>query len=213
MKKWIIMIMLLSLLLTMAACGKKEQPIQELKDETAAELPAEEQQETAAEPEAEQTEVEEPTGESSEEVTEESETPAEEAEDPVEAAPGEMARIYGVLTAMDVPAMLPLDAEMQLDYCGIDSATVKESVVAICADSLRADEIWLIEAQDEDAAKAIVGLAEFRLEQKSEESITYSPEQYEVIQKAVLLQKGNYVILLVSPIAETLWETVERELK
>ena len=98
-----------------------------------------------------------------------------------------------------MPEMLKLDAGMMLDYCGIRQEDVKQAVVAICADSLRTDEIWLLEATDADAAQRLMELADKRLAKKGEESITYSPEQYAVVEKAQLVQMGTYIALLVSP--------------
>ena len=107
---------------------------------------------------------------------------------------------YEKLTqAATLPEMLELDASLMLDYCGIKEADVTAAKVLICADSLRTDEIWLIQAKDAAAADTIVKLAEKRLTKKGEESITYSPEQYAVVEKAELLRQGNFVALIVSP--------------
>ncbi len=103
---------------------------------------------------------------------------------------------------VQMPEMLKLDAGMMLDYCGIRQEDVKQAVVAICADSLRTDEIWLLEAVDEAAAGRLMELANKRLQKKGEESKEYSPEQYAVVEKAKLLQKGNFIALLVSPDSE-----------
>ena len=112
----------------------------------------------------------------------------------------DMKQLYAsIQSAVKMPEMLTLDEMLMLDYCGIRGEQVKQAVVAICADSLRTDEVWLLEAVDEVTAKVLAELANTRLKAKGEESITYSPEQYAVVQKAELLQMGNYVILLVSP--------------
>lgn len=96
-------------------------------------------------------------------------------------------------------AMLKLNEGLLLDLCGIRSEDVKQAVVAICEDSLLTDEIWVVEATDEAAAQRIIELAKNRLKKKGEESITYSPEQYAVVEKAQLLQNGSFVVLLVAP--------------
>ena len=98
-----------------------------------------------------------------------------------------------------LPEMLELNPGMMLDFCGINDADVKQAIVVICADSLRADEIWLVEAVDAEAAARIKGLAETRLEQKDAESVTYSPEQNAVVKQAELICIDNYIALLVSP--------------
>ncbi len=123
-----------------------------------------------------------------------------------------MASVYDKLTtAAQIPEMLQLEASMMLDYCGIDSAKTKQAVVQICADSLRTDEIWLLEATDEAAAKELMDAANERLRKKGEESITYSPEQYAVVQKAKLFQTGNYVVLIVSPDVDALVTAFNQE--
>lgn len=121
-----------------------------------------------------------------------------------------VADIYAQLgEKVALPEMLSVNEGMMLDFCGIEEGDRKNAVVAICADSLKTDEIWVIEATDEAAAERIVDLAKSRLKKKGEESITYSPEQYAVVEKAQLLQNGSYVILLVSPDAESLATALE----
>ncbi len=126
---------------------------------------------------------------------------------PVEMA---VADIYTQLGEKVVlPEMLTVNESMILDFCGIEEKDRKNAVVAICADSLKTDEIWVIEAADEAAAQRIVDLAKARLKKKGEESITYSPEQYAVVEKAQLLQNGNHVVLLVSPEVQSLATALE----
>ncbi len=103
-----------------------------------------------------------------------------------------------------MPEMIALDADMMLNYCGIKAEDCAEFYVSICADSLRTDEIWLIKAKDATALKTLSDLATARLKAKGDESITYSPEQYEVVQKAKVVTKGDYFALLVSPDAAAL---------
>lgn len=112
---------------------------------------------------------------------------------------------------VEIPEMLALNESLMLDYCGIAAEDVKQTIVYICADSLRTDEIWLIEAVDDAAAKRIVDLANARLKTKGDESITYSPEQYAVVEKAQLLQQGNYIALFVSPDAEAMANVFRQE--
>ena len=126
---------------------------------------------------------------------------------PVEMAVADIYTQLGEKIAL--PEMLTVSESMILDFCGIEENDRKSAVVAICADSLKTDEIWVIEAADEAAAKRIVDLAKARLKKKGEESITYSPEQYAVVEKAQLLQNGNHVILLVSPDVQPLATALE----
>lgn len=103
-----------------------------------------------------------------------------------------------------LPEMLPMDEAMMLNFCGIKAEQCKQVVVAVCSDGLRADEVWLIEAVDEGALEELKSLADGRLTRKGEESITYSPEQYEVVKKAEVITAGNYLAVLVSPDVDAL---------
>jgi hypothetical protein len=98
-----------------------------------------------------------------------------------------------------MPEMLVMDEMMMLNFCGIEAEMCQQAVVSVCFDGLRADEIWLIEAKDADSLKQLETLAQSRLERKGEESITYSPEQYEVVQDAEVITNGNYLVVIVSP--------------
>jgi len=123
-----------------------------------------------------------------------------------------MEAVYSKLCkAAALPPMLDLDKDLMLDYCGIKADTVKQAMVLICEDSLRTDEIWLIEANDEDTAKQIKELADKRLKAKAAESETYSPQQYAVVQKAELIQTGSYVALFVSPDSAALAQAFRQE--
>ena len=106
--------------------------------------------------------------------------------------------VYDSMIAQ-MPEMLVMDEMMMLNFCGIEAEMCEQAVVSVCFDGLRADEVWLIEAKDADALKQLEALAQSRLERKGEESITYSPEQYEVVQKAEVLTAGNYLAVIVSP--------------
>lgn len=117
----------------------------------------------------------------------------------------DMQAVYtDICGSVQVPEMLELNEGLMLDYCGIKAEDVSQAIVLICADSLRTDEIWLLEAVDAKAASRLMALAEKRLNKKGEESITYSPEQYKVVEKAQLLQAGNCIALLVSPDSEAM---------
>ena len=59
----------------------------------------------------------------------------------------------------DFPEMIPVP-ENRLGYMfGIEQKDYTQEVIAVSADSLRADEIWLIEAVDEAAAQRLEELA------------------------------------------------------
>jgi hypothetical protein len=109
-----------------------------------------------------------------------------------------------IISGVEMPDMMPVDADIMLDMFGIQAAQCKQAQVYLCVNSLRADEIWLIEATDEAALAQLKQMAQNRLTAKDEESVTYSPEQNAIVKKAHLETYGNYLVMIVSPDVETI---------
>lgn len=103
-----------------------------------------------------------------------------------------------------MPDMFEPDGDTMLNFLGIDTADCTQAVVYICADGMRTDEVWLLEAKDAETLEKLKGLAEVRIQAKADETISYAPDQYAVVQKAELLVNGNYLALLVSPEVDTM---------
>lgn len=120
--------------------------------------------------------------------------------------------LYEKLEACGIPAMLDLDQDMQQALYGIAKEDVKQSLVKVCEDALRADEIWLIEASDAEAAQRIKTLADNRVQQKDDESITYDPEQNAIVRKSFVTVEGNYVFFICSPDVEAMTKIVNEAL-
>ena len=113
--------------------------------------------------------------------------------------------VYDSMTAVaDMPDMVVVPNDKGEFLFGIAPGDCKQEIVAICQDSLLADELWLIEATDQEAADRIEALAQNRVQQKAAELENYLPEQYQVVQQAQLSREGNCVVLLVSPLAKEL---------
>lgn len=122
-------------------------------------------------------------------------------------APMDLDQIYASITAdVDMPEMIRVEHDMLLDLYGVKPEHFQQAEVYICADSLRADEIWLIEAKDAEALAQLKTLAQNRINQKDEESATYSPEQNAIVKKAKVIERGNYLVMLVSPDVDALAE-------
>lgn len=99
----------------------------------------------------------------------------------------------------NLPEMYAVDAELMLDLYGIRQEYCKQAVLYICVNSLRADEIWLLEAADAASMETLKSLMQSRLDQKDAESVTYSPEQNAVVKAAQIIEAGNYLVMIVSP--------------
>lgn len=103
-----------------------------------------------------------------------------------------------------LPDMFSMDPETMLNFLGISTEDCAQCVVSVCADGMRADEVWLIEAKDAAALERLTGLAQTRIAAKEDETISYAPDQYAIVTEAELLTNGNYLALLISPNVEQL---------
>jgi hypothetical protein len=123
-----------------------------------------------------------------------------------------LADTYTAITAnANMPEMWKVDNDLLLDLYGIQAQQCKQLEVYQCVNSLRADEIWLIEAVSADALAELKQKAEARLTDKDEQSITYDPEQNAIVKKAHLATYGNYLVMIVSPDVETITAAFKTE--
>lgn len=107
-----------------------------------------------------------------------------------------------------LPEMYSPDGDTLLNFMGIDEEDCQQLYVSICAEGMDADEVWLIQAKDATALDTLKELAQTRIQAKLDETETYLPDQYVVVQKAELVVKDLYLALLISPQVDTMKETV-----
>lgn len=131
-------------------------------------------------------------------------------EEPAEKA--DLSNLYDACTASMTPMML-VEGDTRRDFMGIEEEDCLQVFTAFAEDGLLTDELWLIEAKDQAAFDRLKALAEGRMEAKKEETVSYSPEQYAVVEQGVILEKGLYLVLIVSPNVDVIRADVEMFLK
>jgi len=112
-----------------------------------------------------------------------------------------------------LPEMVILDEKSMLNQYGVDMSVCNQAIVATCADGLRSDEVWLIEAVDEESAATIAELAQARVDREGEETKNYAPDQYAVVEKAQIITDSNNVVLIISPDVDALADLYNSSLK
>lgn len=117
----------------------------------------------------------------------------------------DMQQVYDSYTQY-LPEMVLLDETSMMNLYGVDVANCNQAIIATCGDGLRSDEIWLVEAVDEQCAQEIAELAQNRIEREKEETKNYAPDQYAVVEKAQIITQGNNVVMIISPDVDTLVE-------
>lgn len=103
-----------------------------------------------------------------------------------------------------LPDMFFPDEATLMNFLGISVDDCVRYKVAICAEGLRADEVWLIEAKDDAALKKLEELAQVRIQSKLDETETYAPDQYLIVQKAEVLTNDRYLAFFISPDVESM---------
>lgn len=108
-----------------------------------------------------------------------------------------------------MPDMIVLDETTRENFYGIEAGDCAQVITAICADGMVTDEIWLIEAKDAGTLENLKALAEGRMQAKADETISYAPDQYAVVEKGRILTQGKYLALVVTPEVETVAAAIE----
>ncbi len=96
------------------------------------------------------------------------------------------------------------DPSKLLDYYGIDSSKVDDFQVMMNSSGVEQDEIVMIKAIDDAAAQEISEKLGARLEDKKSQMKNYIPEQYAMLEKCSVQQKGLYVYMFLSEDAKTM---------
>ncbi len=128
-----------------------------------------------------------------------------------EKKPVDLQTVYDSLTGQ-MPEMIVLDETLQLNLLGVDTADCEQVITAICADSMRVDEVWLLKAKDRAALEKLTDLAKARVESQAEVCQSYAPDQYAIVKKAEIVNSDLYLALLIGPEASTMKTTVEAAL-
>ncbi len=125
-------------------------------------------------------------------------------------APADMQSVWdSIQTSVPLPGMRPLSEKRMMDRYGMDASALPQVLVMVSEDSLRVDEVWLVETADDAAAKELAAMAEGYVGQILREQKDYSPEQYAVAERARVVVKGPYVGLFISPDSDRMAEIFE----
>ncbi len=133
----------------------------------------------------------------------EAEAAPEETESQEEApeAPEEtvLDEIYAqICSEISGPEMLELNEKVISGYLGLQPEEYRDGRFYLCANNLKADEIWLMELEDENAARDMQARAQNRITVKADSYATYLPEESAICRQGIAVAKGNYAALFIS---------------
>lgn len=85
---------------------------------------------------------------------------------------------------------------------GLDSGDYTEFVAYVNNSGVDQDEIVIVKASSQDAVAGIKEKLENKMTAKLNSTKSYLPDQYEMISKCEVAEKGDYVRMIISPNAE-----------
>lgn len=148
------------------------------------------------------------------------EVQAEVGEPETGVAPAESAAAAGAYTEMDAKIKELSENELMLqdenylnNYYGFEAADMKDFYFAQSADPMKADTVLVVNAVSPEKAEEMSGTIETVKQNMADTYKDYAPEQFDVINNAIIKTNGNYVYYIVSPKASEIAETVEAALK
>ena len=94
--------------------------------------------------------------------------------------------------------MLEIKDALISDYFGIEPGEYKDARFYVAGNNLKADEIWIVETSNEEAAESLLGKARERIGIKAETYKVYLPEEYEIAIRGTALRNGRFVGLFIS---------------
>ena len=113
--------------------------------------------------------------------------------------------LYEQITrTFNVPEMMVLKDDLLSAYLGLSPEDYTDGRFYICSNNLKADEIWLVELDSEEAAARMLEKARERIEVKAQSYCNYLPEEYEIASRGVAVTRGKYAALFISPDAEAM---------
>lgn len=94
------------------------------------------------------------------------------------------------------------DGQALKRYYGLNSADYNGILFYSSESAISAEEVLMIEAKSEAQVQTIRDAIETRLESRKEDFAEYAPKQARMIEQAVILVRGKYVFVAVSPDAQ-----------
>ena len=111
-------------------------------------------------------------------------------------------RIYSRIDTLEPEVqMMELDGR-NLSYLGLQPEEFRDGRFYVCSNGLKADEIWLVEMEDETAAQAMLSRARERIQLRAATFDKYLPEESALARRGIALARGRFVGLVISGSAD-----------
>lgn len=131
------------------------------------------------------------------------ETIAERAEETVPTETADESRtvyeIYDdILESVSLCSPMTMNEEFIINYYGIQTQKLEEYVFSISEEATSAEAVVIMKVKQEADAESVSAALQVVIDEKRNEMENYLPEQFEIVDKSVVVTKGSYVYLVIS---------------
>lgn len=102
-----------------------------------------------------------------------------------------------------------MDEEYIINYYGIDTTLLEEYVFSMSEDAAKAETVIIAKVKAEEDAAGIAECLQTVVEEKKNEMENYIPEQFAIVEKSKVIEKDNYIWLVISENADAITEIIE----
>ncbi|KEI01682.1 DUF4358 domain-containing protein [Clostridium botulinum] len=118
-----------------------------------------------------------------------------------------------ISSVTDVSQMKKGDTEKLKKLYKIDAKDAEEFILYTAPSNIKADEIAVIKVKDSNQVEDVKKKMGKRIEKQSASFKDYLPKEYDLIEKHVLKNKDNYVILIISKDVEKIEKAIDESFK
>lgn len=121
--------------------------------------------------------------------------------------PSALAELFFTITnEIELPTQDEMMPEMFADAYGIDTSLLEDYYVSVSMMNVHATEFAIFEVKDEASIDAVKAGIEKRQKALEEQWKSYLPDQYELVQNAQTIVKGNKILFVINENADKVVE-------
>lgn len=114
-----------------------------------------------------------------------------------------------VVDSIGMTDFVSLNSEQIVNHFGFDTAYLSESTVYASNVQNNADEVAVFRFASEEAAQKAMPAISERVERKSKTFNMLNRDEYNKVEKTIFLNKGEYVILVITSKTNSAWNAIE----
>lgn len=111
--------------------------------------------------------------------------------------------------AVELKSPVCMDNQFIENYYGMDTAALEEYVFSISEDAAQAETVIIMKVKDESDMVGIAECLKTVVEEKKNEMANYIPEQFAIVEKSEVVEKDNYIWLVISENADVITDVIE----